>query len=135
MIVHLRVSHVFPLPWPRMKRHSVYCLQDEFEGAEGSVVAADFYRAGVLLPLSDAEIVARVLRNLQFCEPGFLGAQARALPIMLSDGALTARLPSKLLFSQPCSGRTLPAGLHGCYHLAYQLGSFCEGDAEHCWNG
>ncbi len=44
-------------------------------GAEGSVVAADFYRAGSLLPLPDEEIVARVLRNLQFCEPGFLGAQ------------------------------------------------------------
>ena len=51
--------------------------QDEFAGAEGSVIAADFYRAGALLALPDEEIVARVLRNLQFCEPGFLGARAR----------------------------------------------------------
>lgn len=49
--------------------------QDEFAGAGGSVIAADFYRAGALLALPDEEIVARVLRNLQFCEPGFLGAQ------------------------------------------------------------
>ena len=44
-------------------------------GAAGSVIAADFYRAGALLPLPDEEVVARVLRNLQFCEPGFLGAK------------------------------------------------------------
>ena len=52
----------------------------------GSVIAADFYRAGALLPLPDEEIVARVLRNLQFCEPGFLGAKVplllRGLPSM-----------------------------------------------------
>ena len=51
------------------------CMQDEYVGAAGSVIAADFYRAGALLPLPDEEVVARVLRNLQFCEPGFLGAK------------------------------------------------------------
>lgn len=51
------------------------CAQDEYVGAAGSVIAADFYRAGALLPLPDEEVVARVLRNLQFCEPGFLGAK------------------------------------------------------------
>ena len=50
-------------------------MQDEYAGASGSVIAADFYRAGALLPLPDEDIVARVLRNLQFCEPGFLGAK------------------------------------------------------------
>ena len=56
-------------------------------GAEGSVVAADFYRAGSLLPLPDEEVVARVLRNLQFCEPGFLGAQVGscALKVTCAD--------------------------------------------------
>ncbi|KAK9843730.1 hypothetical protein WJX81_003891 [Elliptochloris bilobata] len=64
-------------------------LQDEYVGAEGSVVAADFYRAGALLLLPDEEIVARVLRNLQFCEPGFLGAQVVDSAVLRAPRAVT----------------------------------------------
>jgi len=41
------------------------------------VVAADFYHSNVLMGQSDADIVGRVQRNVETCEPGFLGAKAR----------------------------------------------------------
>ena len=58
-------------------------------GTAGSVIAADFYRAGALLPLPDEEVVARVLRNLQFCEPGFLGAKVPSCLGTRTDGVAT----------------------------------------------
>ena len=39
------------------------------------MVAADFYHSNVLMGQSDADIVARVQRNVETCEPGFLGAK------------------------------------------------------------
>jgi hypothetical protein len=50
-------------------------MQDEYKSASGSVIAADFYHSNALMPLSDEAIVGRVQRNLEICEPGFLGAQ------------------------------------------------------------
>lgn len=38
---------------------------------------ADFYHSNALMPLRDEAIVAKVQRNLEACEPGFIGAQAR----------------------------------------------------------
>eukprot|EP00904_Undaria_pinnatifida_P012142 jgi/Undpi1/8058/HiC_scaffold_24.g10530.m1 len=47
-------------------------MQDEFRESEGSVVAADFYHASELLPLSDEEIVERVHQTyLSTCVPEF----------------------------------------------------------------
>ena len=43
------------------------------------VAHADFYHSNALMPLSDEAIVAKVQRNLEACEPGFIGAQAGAL--------------------------------------------------------
>ncbi len=50
--------------------------QDEYKGASGAVIAADFYHSNALMPLSDEAIVARVRRSLESCEPSFIGAQA-----------------------------------------------------------
>jgi len=50
-------------------------MQDEYHESPGSVIAADFYHSNVLMGQSDADIVARVQRNVETCEPGFLGAK------------------------------------------------------------
>ncbi len=39
------------------------------------MVAADFYHSNVLMGQTDADIVARVQRNVETCEPGFRGAK------------------------------------------------------------
>ncbi|EIE25692.1 FAD/NAD(P)-binding domain-containing protein [Coccomyxa subellipsoidea C-169] len=36
-------------------------LQDEYKGASGAVIAADFYHSNALMPLSDEAIVARII--------------------------------------------------------------------------
>ena len=54
--------------------------QDEYRDSEGSVIAADFYHASELLPLSDEEVTERVHRTyLSSCVPEFRRAQ-RAVP-------------------------------------------------------
>jgi hypothetical protein len=49
--------------------------QDEYRSEPGSVIAADFYHASTLLPLSDEEIVRKVHANIAKCEPGFKDAK------------------------------------------------------------
>ena len=57
-------------------------LQEEYRDKPRSVIAADFYHANELLPLSDEEIVQRVHRNLVICEPAFAEARvSRAICI------------------------------------------------------
>jgi len=46
-------------------------LQDDLKSDPGTVVAADFYGASELLPLSDEEIVRKVHQNITRCEPAF----------------------------------------------------------------
>ncbi|CAL8469873.1 g9415 [Coccomyxa elongata] len=64
-------------------------LQDEYKGATGAVVAADFYHSNALMPLSDEAIVARVVRSLETCEPGFLGAQVVDSAVLRFPKAVT----------------------------------------------
>ena len=52
-------------------------LQDEFKTEPGTVIAADFYHSNTLMPLSDAEIINRVKRNIDTCEPIFKTAKVR----------------------------------------------------------
>lgn len=52
-------------------------FQDEYRDAPGAVIAADFYHSNALMPLTDAEIVARVHANIAACEPGFADAKVR----------------------------------------------------------
>lgn len=53
--------------------------QDEYRNdpSVGSVIAADFYHAPTLLPLSDEEIVHKVHTNVATCEPAFREAKVR----------------------------------------------------------
>ena len=60
--------------WDRHDPLEAY-LQDEYRTEPGSVIAADFYHASTLLPLSDEEIVRKVHSNIAKCEPGFRDAQ------------------------------------------------------------
>ena len=53
-------------------------LQEEYRDETRSLIAADFYHANELLPLSDEEIVQRVHRNLAICEPAFADAKVDA---------------------------------------------------------
>jgi uncharacterized protein with NAD-binding domain and iron-sulfur cluster len=50
-------------------------LHDEYHEESGSVIEADFYHANQLLPMSDAQIVAKVHRDLATCIPEFRTAQ------------------------------------------------------------
>jgi len=50
-------------------------LQDEYKEEATSVIGSDFYGATELLNLSDEQIVEKVLRNVQRCEPRALGAK------------------------------------------------------------
>ena len=65
------LGHSAEVPW------GFYKAQDEYHDSPGSVVAADFYHSNVLMGQTDADIVARVQRNVETCEPGFRGAKAR----------------------------------------------------------
>ena len=50
-------------------------MQDEYKLEPGTVIAADFYHSNTLMPLSHAEIVAKVKSNLDVCEPSFRNAK------------------------------------------------------------
>lgn len=50
-------------------------VQDEYKLEPGTVIAADFYHANTLMPLSHEEIVSKVKSNLDHCEPSFRSAQ------------------------------------------------------------
>ena len=50
-------------------------VQDEYRDEPGSVIAADFYHSNALMAMDDADIVAKVHRNLITCEPGFAGTK------------------------------------------------------------
>ena len=49
--------------------------QEEYQDEPGTVIAADFYHANQLLPLSDKDIIAKVHNNLVLCEPAFAAAK------------------------------------------------------------
>ncbi|HHP7232310.1 MAG TPA: FAD-dependent oxidoreductase, partial [Xenococcaceae cyanobacterium] len=51
-------------------------LHDEYRDAPYTVVEADFYHANQLLPMSDAQIIAKVQRDLATCIPAFNAAKA-----------------------------------------------------------
>ena len=61
-------------------------MQDEYRNEPGAVIASDFYHSNALMALPDEDIIARVQRNLEACEPGFIGAQARHNPMTINPG-------------------------------------------------
>ncbi|NEO27008.1 MAG: FAD-dependent oxidoreductase, partial [Kamptonema sp. SIO4C4] len=50
-------------------------LHDEFKDASGTVIEADFYHANQLLPMSNAQIWAKVQQDLATCVPEFQKAK------------------------------------------------------------
>ena len=65
---------------PRLTRCAHVAVQDEYRDEPGAVIAADFYHSNALMAMDDADIVAKVHRNLVTCEPGFAGAQVSIHP-------------------------------------------------------
>ncbi|DBA70993.1 hypothetical protein WJX79_001029 [Trebouxia sp. C0005] len=64
-------------------------LQDEYKTEPGTVIAADFYHSNTLMPLPDAEIVAKVKSNLDHCEPSFRSAQVVDSAVLRWSSAVT----------------------------------------------
>ena len=50
---------------------------------------ADFYNASALLPLTDAEVVARVKSHIEKCEPGFASARVMDSAVLRFPKAVT----------------------------------------------
>lgn len=78
-------------------------LHDEWQDASGSVIEADFYHANQFLPMSDAQIVAKVQRDLATCIPEFRSAQ-------VIDSSVI-RLPKAVTHFAPGSYRSLLPGV------------------------
>lgn len=64
-------------------------LQDEYKTEPGTVIAADFYHSNTLMPLSDAEIIGRVKRNIDTCEPTFKTAKVVDSAVLRFSDAVT----------------------------------------------
>ncbi|KAL4520634.1 hypothetical protein Ndes2526A_g05184 [Nannochloris sp. 'desiccata'] len=73
---------------------------DEFKNDPGTVIAADFYGASSLLPLSDREILQKVQRNMALCEPAFASAE-------IIDSAVL-RFPKAVTHFSPGSYKNRP---------------------------
>lgn len=69
---YTNLSRSPPLPSPGLVAGLMLVEQDEYRDSGGSVVAADFYHASELLPLTDEEIIERVHQTyLATCVPEF----------------------------------------------------------------
>ncbi|MEB3337551.1 MAG: FAD-dependent oxidoreductase [Leptolyngbyaceae bacterium] len=68
-------------------------LHDEWHHEAGSVIEADFYHANQLLPMSDAEIVAKVHRDLSTCIPEFRSATVVDSSVVRLSRAVTHFAP------------------------------------------
>jgi uncharacterized protein with NAD-binding domain and iron-sulfur cluster len=77
-------------------------LHDEWQDAPGSVIEADFYHANQLLPMDDADILAKVQRDLATCVPAF-----RDVAIVDSS---VVRLPKAVTHFAPGSYSSMLSG-------------------------
>lgn len=64
-------------------------LHDEYKEESGTVIAADFYGATRLLPLTDEEIVRKVQSNIALCEPAFREAKVVDSAVLRFPRAVT----------------------------------------------
>lgn len=64
-------------------------LQDEYKNEPGTVIAADFYGASRLLPLSDEDIIRKVQANIAECEPAFREAKVVDAAVLRFPRAVT----------------------------------------------
>ncbi|GLI65776.1 hypothetical protein VaNZ11_009387 [Volvox africanus] len=82
-------------------------LQDEYQNEPGTVISADFYHANSLLPLSDQEIVDRVVSHVATCEPGFNGAKVTDSVVLRFPKAVTHFSPGSYQH-RPFQATTIP---------------------------
>ncbi|CAG9467431.1 unnamed protein product [Pedinophyceae sp. YPF-701] len=73
-------------------------LHDEYKDCEGSVIAADFYHAGSLLPLSDEAVAHKVAEFVRTCEPSFEGAKVTDFAVLRFPKAVTHFTPGSYPF-------------------------------------
>ncbi|PSC69064.1 amine oxidase [Micractinium conductrix] len=64
-------------------------LHDEYKNEPGTVVAADFYGSTRLMPLTDEEIVRKVVSNMALCEPAFRDAKVVDSAVLRFPRAVT----------------------------------------------
>ncbi|WP_415354700.1 hydroxysqualene dehydroxylase [Leptolyngbya sp. FACHB-1624] len=84
-------------------------LHDEWKDQPGSVIEADFYHANQLLPMSDADIVAKVHRDLATCVPEFRTAKVIDSSVIRLSKAVTHFAPGS--YQSMLSGTTSIANL------------------------
>ena len=80
---------------------------DEFQDEPGTVIAADFYGASSILPLTDEEIINRVQRNIAVCEPQFAGARVIDSAVLRFPKAVTHFSPGSLRY-RPTQQTSIP---------------------------
>lgn len=78
-------------------------LHDEWRGATGSGIEADFYHANQLLPMSDEQLVAKVHRDLATCIPEFASAKVVDSSVVRLPKAVTHFSPGSYQFMLPGS--------------------------------
>lgn len=71
------------------------------------MIAADFYHANALLPLSDEAVVERVHAILSHCEPGFRGARVTDYAVLRFPKAVSHFSPGSYQF-RPTQKTSLP---------------------------
>ncbi|MGG6267976.1 hydroxysqualene dehydroxylase [Leptolyngbya sp. AN03gr2] len=84
-------------------------LHDEFRNEPGSVIEADFYHANQLLPMDDADIIAKVQRDLATCVPEFRNAKVIDSSVIRLPRAVTHFSPGS--YQSMLSGTTSIANL------------------------
>ncbi len=76
-------------------------LHDEYKNEPGTVIEADFYHANQFLPLSDAEIVPIVQRDLAACIPAFQEAKVTDSSVIRLPRAVTHFAPGSYQYMLP----------------------------------
>lgn len=79
-------------------------LHDEWKNEPGSVIEADFYHANQLLPMDDADIIAKVQRDLATCVPEFRAAKVVDSSVIRLPKAVTHFSPGS--YQSMLSGKT-----------------------------
>ncbi|EFN58666.1 hypothetical protein CHLNCDRAFT_29963 [Chlorella variabilis] len=100
-------------------------LQDEYKDEPGTVIAADFYGASRLLPLSDEDIVKKVQSNIARCEPAFRDAKV--------EDAAVLRFPRAVTHFSPGSAKYRPTQATSFDNL-FMAGDWVKG-LDHGANG
>jgi uncharacterized protein with NAD-binding domain and iron-sulfur cluster len=80
-------------------------LHDEYKNETGSVIEADFYHANQLLPQTDAQIIAKVHRDLAVCLPDFRDAKVIDSSIIKVSQGVTHFAPGSYQYLLPVQSK------------------------------